>query len=111
MISRGVFVKIGNFADIRGRIFFSEDGDFLNRLKREGYRFGILKDVKVFHATGDHYNKEYNDIFESKMKDYSDNRADKYHKNLKLQKLFDIKGFYNKFLDYAERELMKENEK
>lgn len=108
MISREVFTKIGNFADIKGRIFFSEDGDFLNRLRRKGYRFGILKDVKVFHATGDHYNKEYNDIFESKMKDYTDNRANSYHKKLKWQKLFDIKGFYYKFLDYAERELFKD---
>lgn len=111
MISRKIFEKIGNFADIHGRIFFSEDGDFLNRLKSKGYRFGILKDVKVFHATGDHYNKNYMDIYEIKMKDYNDNRADNYHKKLKLEKLFNIKGMYNKFLDYAERELMKDNDK
>jgi GT2 family glycosyltransferase len=111
MISRNIYKKIGNFADIKGRIFFSEDGDFLNRLKSKGYRFGILKDVKVFHATGDHYNKDYIDIYETKMKDYNDNHADNYHKKLRLQKIFDIKGMYNKFLDYAERELMKEDDK
>ncbi len=111
IISRMVFEKIGNFADIHGRIFFSEDGDFLNRLKSKGYRFGILKDVKVFHATGDYYNKNYMDIYETKMKDYNENHADNYHKKLKLQKLFNVKGMYNKFLDYAERELMKDNDK
>ncbi len=111
VISREIYDKIGNFADIKGRIFFSEDGDFLNRLKRRGYRFGILKDVKVFHATGDHYNREYMDIFENKMKDYTENKADEYHKKIKYQKYFDLRGLFYQFLDYADRELTGDGDK
>ncbi len=108
MISHEVFNKVGNFADIKGRIFFSEDGDYLNRLKNAGYRFAVLKDVKVFHATGDIYNKDYMSTFEEKMKDYDENKANDNHKKLKLRKLFNIKGMYNRFLDFAELELNKD---
>lgn len=108
LISREIFNKVGNFADIKGRIFFSEDGDYLNRLKNHGYKYGILKDLKVFHATGDIYNKNYMNVFNEKMKDYTENKAEEYHKKIKLQKLFNIKGMYNRFLDFAERELGKE---
>lgn len=110
LLSRKVYQETGNFSDIKGRIFFSEDGDYLNRLKCKGYKFGILKDVKVFHATGDYYNKEYMHIFEKKMKDYNTNKAEQYHTRLKYRKIFDIKGMYNKFLLYAERELAKDPE-
>lgn len=109
IVSRKVYNRVGNFADISGRIFFSEDGDFLNRLKSIGFRFGILKDLKVFHATGDYYNSKYKEVYETKMRDYNNNQADDYHKKLKYQNIFGIKGLFLKFMDYAERELKKDN--
>ncbi|MCX7878992.1 MAG: glycosyltransferase, partial [Ignavibacteria bacterium] len=105
VISREVFRKIGNFRNLKNRIFFSEDGDYINRLKRKGYRFGILKDVKVFHATGEFYNRDYKELYKAKMEDYNLNKAEKYHRQLNLRRILDIRGMLNSFLDFAERNL------
>lgn len=111
LVSKNIIKKIGNFSNIKRRIFFSEDGDFLNRLKRKGYRFGILKGVKVFHATGEYYNKEFSDIFNVKMVDYYKNKATKYHIMNKIKNYFDIIGLFNMFLDYSERHLLYNSDK
>ncbi len=109
LISRNVLEKTGSFADIKNRIFYSEDADYLNRLKNNGFRYGILKDVKVFHATGDVYNKDYMAVYNEKMKDYNAHKSGDYHNEGKMQKLFNIKGLYNRFLEFAERELKKDD--
>jgi O-antigen/teichoic acid export membrane protein/GT2 family glycosyltransferase len=105
IISKQVFGKIGNFTTAKNRIFFSEDGDYLNRLKRNGYRYGILKGVKVFHATGEYYNKDYKELFKQKMLDYTENKTNKNNLLLKIKNVIDMKGLYYMFLDYLERNL------
>lgn len=59
MTSRAVIRRIGNFLEMPGRVFFSEDGDFARRCVRRRYRIGIIRDVRVYHATGVTKNLEY----------------------------------------------------
>jgi GT2 family glycosyltransferase len=72
--SREVIEKIGNFLQIPGKIFFSEDGDFVNRCTLGGYNVGIIRNVVVFHATGLEMNKKYGCLDVCKLK-YSDDPA------------------------------------
>jgi GT2 family glycosyltransferase len=59
MTSLEVLARVGNFAQRRGRVFFSEDGDFADRCRRAGYTVGIVRDVVVYHATGLPANDSY----------------------------------------------------
>jgi GT2 family glycosyltransferase len=59
MTSRGVIERIGNFLEMPGRVFFGEDGDFACRCIRRKYRVGIVRGVRVYHATGVTKNLEY----------------------------------------------------
>ncbi len=106
MLSKEVYKLTGKLTEVKGRIFYSEDGEYINRIIDKGYIYGILKYVKVYHATGDKLNKAYEKIFSEKMKDYTD------AKNPlvivikeKILNLFRIRRFYYKFLERAEREL------
>jgi len=71
MISRGVYEIIGKLRTFEGRIFYPEDGDYINRIRDNGLRYGLLSDVKVYHASGEYYNKEYKNVYEGKYEDYS----------------------------------------
>ena len=57
--SKEVVARIGNFLEVPGRVFFGEDGDFARRCRRRRYRIGIVRDVRVYHATGIAKNLEY----------------------------------------------------
>lgn len=70
MISREVYEKIGKLRTFEGRIFYPEDGDYINRIRDNGLRYGLLSDVKVYHASGEYYNKEYKNVYEGKYEDY-----------------------------------------
>ncbi len=50
--SRRVIDRIGNFLEVPGRVFFYEDGDFGHRCRRAGLAIGVMRNVKVYHATG-----------------------------------------------------------
>lgn len=76
--SKLVVERIGNFLETPGRVFFSEDGDFARRCSRRLYRVGIVRDVRVYHATGVAKNLEYG-CLEVCRKKYSD---DPQHENL-----------------------------
>lgn len=52
MTSRSVIDRIGNFMEMKDRIFFGEDGEFATRCLLRGYRIGIIRSVRVFHASG-----------------------------------------------------------
>lgn len=69
MISRKIYNKVGKFLTFKNRIAFPEDGDYVNRTINKGLRYGILKDVKVYHATGEFHNKKYRKIFDDKYAD------------------------------------------
>ncbi len=100
MVSRYVYEKVGKLAQKDDAMFFMEDEDYANRVSDEGFKFGILKEVKVYHATGRAHNKDYVDVYDAKMKDY-----EKVKHLTKREKKLSLKGFYNKLLDLAEKEM------
>ncbi|MDQ3021926.1 MAG: glycosyltransferase [Bacteroidota bacterium] len=71
MISREVYHKVGKFLTIKDRIFFGDDDDYVNRVIDKGLKFGILSGLKVYHASGEFYNKNYMNIFENKFEDFN----------------------------------------
>lgn len=67
MISREIYNKIGKFVVDPGRIFTGEDGNYTKRVIENGYRVGILKGLKVYHATDLPNNISYTEIYNNKM--------------------------------------------
>jgi GT2 family glycosyltransferase len=59
MTSLEVLNRVGNFPQRRGRIFFSEDGDYGRRCRAAGMVVGILRDIVVYHACGPAANDRY----------------------------------------------------
>jgi GT2 family glycosyltransferase len=59
MTSLDVLEKVGNFPRRRGRIFFTEDEDYVRRCVKAGYAPAILQEVVVFHASGAALNDKY----------------------------------------------------
>jgi O-antigen/teichoic acid export membrane protein len=99
LISRRVYNEVGKFLILSDRIFFAEDGDYGYRVIGKGLKTGILEGVKVFHATGDYYNKEYGDVLASKYKSFNLPLPLKYKIERKLKILFSLKKFYRKIID------------
>jgi len=87
MISRKVYEDVGKLLTFSDRIFFSEDGDYLDRIRNKGYRYGILEGVKVYHATGDYHNKEYKAVFDGKYSDYKKGNPAGYRLRMSLKNL------------------------
>lgn len=54
-----VLRRVGNFPKIRGKVFFSEDGDYGRRCRNAGLVVGIVRDVVVYHACGAAANDDY----------------------------------------------------
>jgi GT2 family glycosyltransferase len=54
-----VLARVGNFPKIRGKVFFSEDGDYGRRCRNAGLVVGIVRDVVVYHACGAAANDDY----------------------------------------------------
>ena len=100
MISRYVYNHVGKLAQHKDAMFFMEDEDYANRVIDNGFKFGILKNVKVYHATGKIHNKEFSEVFENKMKDY-----EKVKDKSKDRKFSNLKRYYYKLLSYAEKEM------
>ncbi len=71
MIPRKVYEVVGKLRQVKGKVFFGEDGDYIIRCRLKGFKSAILKDVKCFHATGPYYNRNYKFIFENKMADWN----------------------------------------
>lgn len=59
MTSLEVLNKVGNFPQRRGRVFFSEDGDYGRRCRKAGFAVGILRDIVVYHACGPAANDKF----------------------------------------------------
>jgi GT2 family glycosyltransferase len=57
--SRTIIRRVGNFIEMPDRTFFLADGDFAQRCVRRGYRVGIVREVRVYHASGVAKSKEY----------------------------------------------------
>lgn len=59
MISRKVYSEIGKLLTIKNRKFIFEDGDYQLRVNNTGLMSGILKNTRVYHATGEYYNEVF----------------------------------------------------
>lgn len=87
MIPRNVYNTVGKFRQIKNKVFFGEDGDYIIRCRLNGFHSAILKDVKCFHATGPYYNKNYMEIFNNKMKDFNSAVIDSHTVKLKTKQI------------------------
>lgn len=99
LVSRNVYNETGKFLILKDRVFFLEDGDYIVRLKGKGLKAGILEGVKVFHATGDYYNKEYAGILANKYKSNKLPLPLTYRIKRKLKSIFSLKKLYRKIID------------
>jgi GT2 family glycosyltransferase len=103
MLSRDVYNKVGKFYYPGNRIFFGDDGDYSLRTLNKGYRIGILKGLKVYHATGPEHNLEYKDVFQNKMQDLIYKTPYLHLLKNNLLKIFTIKRYINRFLEQIDR--------
>jgi GT2 family glycosyltransferase len=55
MTSREIYDEVGGFKVNKKFNFWHEDGDYVNAVRLAGYTFGLLTDLKVFHASGPAY--------------------------------------------------------
>ena len=101
MISREVYQKIGKFLKFEGRIFFPEDGDYVNRIINNGLKYGILSGVKVYHATGEFHNKNFMKIYEQKHKDFKIGDPFFYSLINKSKRLLSLKRYITKLKEYS----------
>lgn len=108
LISREVYRRVGKFAQPKNRIFYGEDGDYVFRMVKHGFKFGILGGLKVYHATGPLHNEPYLETFKLKMQDLVKNKNRVFRMTDFLHKWVNIKYYYNKLLDLAESEIKKE---
>lgn len=99
LISRKVYNEVGKFLILNDRVFFAEDGDYGYRALCKGLKTGILEGVKVFHATGEYYNKEYSDIIVNKYKSFRLPLPRSYRAKRKLKCLFSIKKLFRKIIN------------
>lgn len=105
MVSREIYNKIGKFLKFEGRIFFPEDGDYINRIINNGYKYGILSGVKVYHASGDFHNKNYKKIFDEKHKDFKIGDPLFYSFINKTKRLFSVNRYISKLKEYRVKNL------
>lgn len=99
LISRKVYNEVGKFLMLNDRVFFFEDGDYGVRAIGRGLKVGILEGIKVFHATGDYYNKEYEMVLRNKYKSAKLDLPTGYKIMRKLKCVFSIKKFIRKTID------------
>ncbi len=69
MISREIYNEIGKLLTLKNRKFIFEDADYRLRVMNAGLLSGILKDTKVYHATGEHYNSVFGNPLPTKYSD------------------------------------------
>lgn len=66
MISRNVYCETGKLLFLSDRKFVSEDSDYQVRVTNSGLISGILKNTKVYHATGEYYNSVFGNPLNTK---------------------------------------------
>ncbi len=104
MLSRDVYNKIGKLITFNKRIFYSEDGDYVNRIINSGFKYGILSGVKVYHATGDVHNEEFRKVFNEKYMDFKKKEPFIYKVKTKILRTFSINRYLSKLKEYASKE-------
>ncbi len=96
MISRDVYEKTGKLLTYSDRIFFSEDGDYVNRIRNNGYKYGILEGVKVYHAAGEFHNQDYRKVFDEKYIDYRKGYPVSYRMKTRFRNLFAYRKYVSR---------------
>ncbi|MEO8514189.1 MAG: glycosyltransferase [Ignavibacteria bacterium] len=103
MISRNIYNMIGKFVVDSSRIFTGEDGNYTKRAIEKGYRVGVLKDLRVYHATDPLNNILYAETYKNKMKEIEVTAKPSY-----ISKLTGfakhLKYYFYKFIELLERE-------
>ena len=56
--SRELSDRVGGFRRMRRKVFFSEDGAYIEDIERVGQRAAVLPDLKLLHAGGPHYSQQ-----------------------------------------------------
>jgi len=102
MISREVYNTIGKFYLNPKRIFYFEDADYGIRALGKGFSVGIVGGLKVFHATGEHYNREFPRIYENKMTESRKDFPLHYKIYRKAALALNPKNILRKLLKYSE---------
>ena len=105
MIPREVYSDIGKIKTFDDRIFYAEDGDYLNRIINKGYKYGILSGVKVYHATGEFHNKDFMDVFENKHKDFKRKNPFVYEAKNKVKRMLSFQRFVMKINEYSKKKI------
>jgi GT2 family glycosyltransferase len=103
MVSKRVYLDTGKFYFPKNRIFFGDDGDYSVRVLNKGYRIGIIKGLKVYHATGLHHNEKYKETFDNKMKDLNNDIPYTHKISMILKKLITLKRYRYRFLEQIDR--------
>ena len=47
--------RVGGFIENKKLVFFYEDQEYVQAIRKLGYETAVLDDVEVFHAGGEHY--------------------------------------------------------
>ena len=105
IISRKVYNAIGKFATDNERLFTGEDGNYTMRVIEKGLRTGVLKGVKVYHATDPENNRPYREVYTGKMNELkSSGKRSAIRKGLDFARHY--RYFYHKFIELLEREAL-----
>ena len=96
MISRNVYRETGKLLTIMDRKFIFEDGDYQLRTSQSGFLSGILKGVKVYHATGEYYNNLLGNPLKTKYSDAIKPLPLSYRLSRKLKNFFNFTRKYRK---------------
>jgi len=57
--TRSIYDRVGGFIYRPSKAFQAEDADYARKVRSAGYRAGILKGVRVYHATGEKWNAAF----------------------------------------------------
>ncbi|MCE1164251.1 MAG: glycosyltransferase [Bacteroidetes bacterium] len=98
MISRKVYNECGRLLKLNDRKFVFEDGDYQLRAHNRGFKTGILKGVKVYHATGEYFNSEFGNPHSGKYFDAVKKLPLSYVVIRKIKSITSLKGYIRKIL-------------
>ncbi|MEO6694816.1 MAG: glycosyltransferase, partial [Ignavibacteria bacterium] len=105
MVSREVYNTIGKLLTFQNRIFYPEDGDYINRVINKGLKYGILSGLKVYHATGEHHNKNYKKVYNEKYEDFTKKHPFIYKLKTKLKQSFSFRRYITKVRELADKKI------
>jgi O-antigen/teichoic acid export membrane protein/glycosyltransferase involved in cell wall biosynthesis len=100
MISRDVYNEVGKFYS-SDKLFFAEDGNYARRAYDRGFKFGILKNIKVYHATGFAHNRNYQNIYDHKLNEYQTDDPLLMKIKNRLIRIFYIKRYFRKLIQLS----------